>query len=247
MSNPLLVQLVRHGEVASHRGDVPVTEGGIARAVAAGWRLGEELEPGERVFFLYAPTLRARETAAAIRGGAEASLRDAGRRGQVELHAPAEEWALRNPDLYVAGGRVEMVSTPEALAAQTGARRLTAEELSGHRFFRRFWESPDRIGYWVQHPDPPGEDWGAVARRLLTFATSLLDLPAETRRRYVCVTHSPLLRAFVRRYLTREDPGEPDYLESVDLEFSTKGGAAVSFRGRRGVVGDVWGTIAPEG
>lgn len=32
----------------------------------------------------------------------------------------------------------------------------------------------------------------AVARRVLTFATSLLDLPQVQPRRYICVTHSPV-------------------------------------------------------
>jgi broad specificity phosphatase PhoE len=68
-------------------------------------------------------------------------------------------------------------------------------------FLRGFWEAPDRIDYWVNHSDPPGEDAEAVARRVLTFATSLLDLPRVQPRRYICVTHSPVMRAFLRRYL----------------------------------------------
>ena len=232
MSAPLKVHLVRHGEVASHRGDISVTAAGLAQAEKAGRRVGGELEPGEAVFFLYAPTRRARETAEALHGGVAASL-EAGRHKATELLPPAEEWALRNPDLYVAGFRVEMVSTPEALAEQVAASGLGVRELSGHPFFRKFWAAPDRIGYWVGHPDPPGEDADAVARRLLTFAVSLLDLPRERPGRYVCVTHSPVVRAFLRRYLSGEDPGEPDYLESVDLVVPAAGPPGVSFRGRR--------------
>ncbi len=232
MSAPLKVHLVRHGEVASHRGDISVTGAGLAQAEKVGRRLGTELEPGETVFFLYAPTRRARETAEALHSGVAASL-EAGRRKATELLPPAEEWALRNPDLYVAGLRVEMVSTPEALTEQVAASGLGAGELSGHLFFRKFWAAPDRIGYWVGHPDPPGEDADAVAQRLLTFAVSLLDLPRERSGRYVCVTHSPVVRAFLCRYLSGEDPGEPNYLEFVDVFIPAGEPPVVSFRERR--------------
>jgi broad specificity phosphatase PhoE len=227
MSATLKVHLVRHGEVASHRGDIPVTEAGLAQAEAAGRRLGEDLVLDETVSFLYAPTRRALETATAIRKGVADFL---GPR-KTELRAPAREWALRNPDLYVAGSRVEMVSTPEALASQITAPGLGAGELSGLPFFKEFWAASDRIGYWVCHPDPPGEDADTVARRLLAFAVSLLDVPSVRPRRYVCVTHSPVLRAFLRRYLLGEDPGEPGYVEPIDLIFHEP--PTVSFRGRR--------------
>jgi len=229
----LEVHWVRHGEVASHRGDVPLTEDGLARAEETGRRLGEEFNSGEMVSFLYAPTRRAWQTAEAIHSGVAASF-EGGERGGVELCMPAEEWALRNPDLYVAGVRVEMVSTPEALAEQVPG--LRAKELSGHSFFKEFWARPDRVGYWVGHPDPPGEDWNAVARRLLAFASSLRYLLKERPKRYVCVTHSPLIRAFLRCHLTNQDPGEPGYLESVDLTFSTERCLTVRFRERSSTV-----------
>ncbi len=228
MNAPVKLHLVRHGEVASHRGDIPVTEAGLAVAEEAGRRLAGDLVPDEEVHFLYAPTRRARETAAAIREGVAAGAE------RARLLPPVREWALRNPDLYVAGRRVEMVSTPEALSGQVP--HLGAKELAGHRFFREFWASPDRVGYWVGHPEPPGEDAGAVARRVLTFAASLLDLPAERPERRICVTHSPVLRAFLRRYVTDEDPGEPDYLESVDLILIPGGPLYAAFRGLRRVL-----------
>jgi len=85
-------------------------------------------------------------------------------------------------------------------------------------------------GYWVNHPNPPGEDADTVARRLFTFAVSLLDLPCGQSRRYICVTHSPVMRAFLRRYLLGHDPGEPDYLEAVDLHFTPDGKLMLRFR-----------------
>src|SRR5437868_1459463 len=203
----LRVHWVRHGKVASHQGDVPVTDDGLKQAEAVGQQLCEEVSSDEETFFLYAPMRRTRETAVAIRRGMEAGLVEADvQRGQ--LFAPAEHQALRNPDLYVAGNRVEMVSSAQAMAEQTVAYGLDAERLLKIPFLRGFWEASDRIGFWVNHPDPPGEDAGAVARRVLTFATSLLDLPRVRPRRYICVTHSPVMRAFIRRYLLGQDPGE---------------------------------------
>ncbi len=80
----LEVHWERHGEVASHRGDVPLTEDGLARAEETGRRLGEELNSGEMVSFLYAPTRRAWQTAEAINSGVAASF-EAGERGGAEL------------------------------------------------------------------------------------------------------------------------------------------------------------------
>ncbi|WP_273845566.1 histidine phosphatase family protein [Rubrobacter calidifluminis] len=228
----LRVHLIRHGEISSHKGDVPLTERGLAQAVEAGVRLGRKLGRDESVFFLYAPTRRTRQTACAIRRGVERCLRAAADQGAgIELHPPTEEWALRNPDLYVAGVRVEIGSSPEALAAQLGKTGPSVKDLTEHHFFGEFWRSPDRIGFWLERRDPPGEDGDAVARRVLAFSSSLRDLRSGApSRRYVCVTHSPLLRAFLRRYLDGRDPGEPDYLDSVDLEFGDE--VRVTFRGR---------------
>jgi broad specificity phosphatase PhoE len=58
-----------------------------------------------------------------------------------------------------------------------------------------------------------------------------LDLPREQPGRYICVTHSPTMRAFLRRYLLGKDPGEPDYLETIDLSFAPDGSLSLRFRG----------------
>lgn len=225
MVAPLKVHWVRHGEVASHRGDVPLTEAGLARAREAGRRFAEGIDPAEEVHFLYAPTRRARETAEGLRAGAQSVRED------VTFLSPIEDYALRNPDLYVAGTRVEMVSSPEALAEQLTGSGLGPDELSGHGYFEGFWAAPDPVGYWVGHPDPPGEDSEAVARRFFAFAASLTELPRSSPARYVCVTHSPVLRVFLRRYLTDRDPGEPDFLEFIDVAFTPDRPPSVSFRG----------------
>ena len=255
----LRIHVVRHGRVDAHHGDVPVTQDGLRQAEAAGLRLAHELQAGEIVHLLHAPTRRTRETAEAIRRGMEAALGPSpptplsleGQRGasispfpfegegqgvrgrQVHLLPAAESWALRNPDLYVAGARVEMVSTAEAMAEQIPGSGLGPDELARLPFLHGFWTNPDRIGYWVGHPDPPGEDATTVARRLLSFAASLLDLPREQPRRCICVTHSGPMRAPLRRYLLHDDPGEPEWVESVDLIFAGDQEVTIRYRDRQ--------------
>lgn len=226
---PLRVHWVRHGKVASHQGDVAVTDDGLQQAEAVGRQLCEKVGPDEDIYFLYAPTRRTRQTASAIHCGMEAGLGNADvRRGQ--LFVPAEHRALRNPDLYVGGNRVEMVSSAQAMTEQTASYGIGEERLLEIAFLRGFWKAHDRIGFWVDHADPPGEDADAVARRALTFATSLLDLPRVQPRRYICVTHSPVMRAFLRRYLLGQDPGEPGYGELIDMFFSESGQLTLRFR-----------------
>jgi len=150
---------------------------------------------------------------------------------QVYLSPPIEHWAIRNPDIYVAGTRIELVSTAEAVVEQLPPSSLNPEQVAQLPFLHGYWADPDRIGYWVNHPNPPGEDADTVARRLLTFALSLLDLPRDQPLRYICVTHSPPIRAFLRRYLLGYDPGEPEYLEAVNVDFDTYGSFTISYRG----------------
>ena len=219
----VVVHLVRHGRVASHRGDIPVTDEGHEEIRAAGRLLREQVRPGEEVHFLTTPTLRSRETAETLL----ATLREHPVT-DVELVEPRKEWAIRNPDLFLAGHRVEMVSTPEAMAHQLADHGVTAEDVDRVEFFHSFFRSPDRIGYWLRHPSPPGEITSAVARRVVAFSRSLLDAPAQRARRFVCVTHSPVMRAVLARYLNH-DPGEPDWVERIDLTIRPSG-TAIAFR-----------------
>ena len=228
MPAPVTVWLYRHAEIPSHRGDLPATSAGLVEAEAAGAALAAWCAPGARLEFLHAPTVRTVQTAAALRAGVEAALGpDAG----VRLGEPRVEPAIRNPDLYVAGHRVEMVSAREAVAAQLPADALTSEELARHRFFARFLSSPDRVGLWVADEDPPGERADEVARRLYAWASSLCDTARPYPRGYVCVTHSGPMRAALRRYVLGRDPGEPEYVEPVELTFAADGAATWRFRG----------------
>jgi broad specificity phosphatase PhoE len=227
---PLWVHWMRHAKVASHQGDLPLTDEGRQEVERIGQQFSRKFIPGEVVSLLHAPTRRTRETALVLHSSMAQAVGEVPH-SKVSLLAPAEHTAIRNPDIYVAGVRVELVSTAEALAEQLPSSGLGPEQLALLPFFRGFWSDPDRIGFWVNHPNPPGEDAVAVARRLLAFAGSLLDLPREQPRRYICVTHSPTMRAFLRRYLLGHDPGEPEYLESVDLSFARDGSLSLCFRG----------------
>jgi broad specificity phosphatase PhoE len=135
-----------------------------------------------------------------------------------------------------------MVSSVEALAEQLLAPPVDPETLAHHPFFSAFWASSDRIGYWVEHPDPPGEDTVAVARRQMTFAMSLPDGQEDNPVRYVLATHSPVLRAILLCYLG-EDPGEPGHLEPIRLTLRSGEAPVLCFRDRRRVL---YGTAAGE-
>ncbi len=225
---PLWVHWVRHGKIDSHRGDTPLTDEGLRQAEEFGRRISEKLVVSEIISFLYAPTRRTRETAYTIYDTLAAYVSAA--QVHYQLTVPTVHLAVRNPDIYIAGTRIELVSSAEAVVEQLPPSSLSVEAVTQVPFLQGFWGDADRIAYWVNHPEPPGEDADTVARRLLTFAASLLDLPRERPRRYICVTHSPLLRAFIRRYLLGRDPGEPGYLESVDLSFVPNGSLTVRFR-----------------
>jgi broad specificity phosphatase PhoE len=195
---PALV-LLRHGEVASHQGDVPLTRAGRLQAEQAGRRLAQL--PADRVWILVGPTLRAQQTGLLVLHG----LTSADPASQAT--GPTVTPALRNPDLYLAGLRVDMVSTAAAFAAQLPG--LTEEQVTRHSFYAHFLASADRIGYWLHHDDPPGDTVAMVAARVHRFAASLAD--ADPVDLAIGITHSPVLRALAMHYRGK-DPGEPDYL-----------------------------------
>jgi len=193
--------LLRHGEVTSHRGDVPVTEAGLATAADLGGRLAAA-PGGDRLLVLDGGTRRTRETARAIARGAAAEGADVVDGGTAQ--------GLRNPDLYLAGVRVDMVADLASYAAQVPG--LAADDVGAVDFFAHWVTSADRIGWWVAHPDPPGERASDVVRRVACFAASFADHPEESLT--IGVTHSPVLRALAV-HATGEDPGEPVWLAGI--------------------------------
>jgi broad specificity phosphatase PhoE len=198
--------LLRHGEVTSHRGDVPVTEEGLQTAVEVGRRLAGRADGAIRV--ISGETRRTRETAAAVARGA----REAG----AEVLEDGVAFALRNPDLYLAGIRVDMVSSEAAFATQIPG--FTEADVAKVEFFAQWLTVPDRVGWWVRHPEPPGDDAAAVAARIRTFAGSLADRDDDTAFT-VAITHSPVLRACGLE-VTGSDTGEPAWLAGLEAEIS---------------------------
>jgi broad specificity phosphatase PhoE len=203
MSEPAArVLLLRHGEVASHRGDVPVTEEGLAHAERVGKTLAQIDGP---VTALFGGTRRTRETADAI-------VRCIGERDRVS--GPLDSFALRNPDMYVAGTRVNMVSSAESLAEQVPG--MSAEQAAGNDWWSSFFVAPDRIGWWLGQDDPPGETAADLRLRVSRFVRTASDPGPLQGRLVVCVTHSPVLRA-VLLGASGADPGETAYVTGAEI------------------------------
>ncbi|GCD88198.1 histidine phosphatase family protein [Nocardioides sp. LS1] len=208
------VLLLRHGEVASHRGDVPVTEQGLVHAEHTGKAVAAQSDLPITV--LYGGTRRTRETAEAI-------TRGIGEPGRVA--GPSDCFALRNPDMYVAGTRVNMVSSAEALAEQVPG--MAADQAGQIDWWTSFFSAPDRIGWWLGQTDPPGESAQDLSARIIRFARSIAD-PGPLRGRFVVgVTHSPLLRS-VLHHATGSDPGEPAYVTGAEIRVSATGDVVIS-------------------
>jgi len=195
--------LLRHGEVASHRGDVPITDSGWKQARRAGaWLAQQGLDV---VDVLYGGTRRTRETAEGVAAGLA---------GNGSVLSTSDSFALRNPDLYLGGQRVTMVSSAEAFAEQVPA--LEAKDVLAVPFFATWLTHPERVGFWVGNSHPPGDTAVSVARRIDAFARSLADVPAWRGRTVVGVTHSPVLRS-IGLVTADTDPGEPPYVHGYEL------------------------------
>lgn len=214
--------LLRHGEVTSHRGDVPITAEAERQSFIAGEGLAGQ-EPGP-ILILSGETRRAIDTAAHMAKGLS--------NGGGTVLGPRVAFALRNPDLYVAGTRVNMVSSAEALAEQVEG--LTPEAVASLDFFPEFFASSDRIGWWLRHDSPPGENADSLTARVQSFITSLTDPIPGDPVAVVAVTHSPLLRALGLDLLGR-DIGEPPWVSGLLIEVEPDGAVSASiFVGKPG-------------
>jgi len=212
------VAFLRHAKVPSHKGDMPITEDSRSDIEAAVPRLRILGKEGDQFLFLATRTKRSAQTAEALRAA-------------IAPDSPSVQpaWALRNPDIYLAGSRVEMGSTSEFFASQCEHLSMQADQVLKHPFYKGFLTAPDRIEYWVHHSSPPGECAADVAQRVLHFARSLRDPECNNDLVVACVTHSPVMRALLTKGLTISDPGEPGWLEEILLTVSSSG---VSFRFR---------------
>ncbi|MEL6167852.1 MAG: phosphoglycerate mutase family protein [Pseudomonadota bacterium] len=191
---------------------MPITPDSNADIEAAVPRLQALGKPGDKFLFLATRTNRSRQTAEA--------LRDA-----IDPTAPEVKpaWGLRNPDIYLAGSRVEMGSTPDFFASQCEFSEMSPEAVLAQPFYGGFLSAPDRIEFWVNHKSPPGEDAAAVARRVLHFAESFLAIEGKEGLVVACVTHSPVMRAVLTQGLRISDPGEPGWVEEIVLEVTGQG------------------------
>jgi broad specificity phosphatase PhoE len=206
--------LLRHGKVSSHRGDVPITAAAEEQSRAAGVALAK-VEAGP-IRILTGETTRAKDTATHLALGLI--------EGGVKIVGPTVAFALRNPDLYVSGVRVNMVSSGEALAEQVEG--LSPEEVPSLEFYPEFFASEDRIGWWLRHQSPPGERAADVAGRMRSFISSLGDPTPLRSDTVIAVTHSPLLRAVGLDFFG-EDTGEPPWVSGLLVHIGDDGAMEV--------------------
>ncbi len=199
--------LLRHGEVTSHRGDVPVTDQGLVYAHSVGEKIGGIFNS---VRVINGETKRTQQTAVAIADGARFS--------GAYVSGPTEAHAMRNPDIYVAGIRVSMVSSAEALAAQVPG--MSNDKAAKVPFFKAFFAASDRIRYWLDCESPPGDGAADITARIDGFARSLMD-GDRVCDLTIGVTHSPILRAVMIANLG-EDPGEPAWVSGLSAEIDAE-------------------------
>jgi len=208
--------VLRHGAVASHRGDVPLTDQGRTQAVSAGRCFA--MRNVTFAALRTSPTIRTRETAEHFRQGFSAARPD------LLAPRPRPSFALRNPDLYLGGHHVNMVSSASAFHEQ--ARSVTEEDVLKVPFYAGFLADADRVGYWLGHSHPPGDTAHAVGQRIEAFTRSLAHVPGWSGQTVVGITHSPVLRAIALRFLGA-DPGEPPYLHGYRLTLRPGGAISV--------------------
>ena len=110
-----------------------------------------------------------------------------------------------------------------ALAAGCTAPAPSTEpaDVEAVAFYTELMTASERVGYWLEHPDPPGDDAADVGKRIDRFTRSLADVPAWRGRTVVAVTHSPVLRAVRLRHegvYTREPPFLHGYSLTLGLD-----------------------------
>lgn len=202
------VWLIRHAKVVSHQGDQPLTDDSLEPVETTARQIEAAMAPGQTISFHSTRTMRSQDTATALRARIAPDAPDLG-----------PTWGLRNPDIYLHGQRVEMVSTANAYEAQLTqlATDFTAADVLAHPFYKGFLTAPDRIEYWLTHATPPGEASADVAARVAHFVQSL-PRPGTGHHHAVCVTHSPVMRAVLVALLGLSDPGEPEWVEAITLD-----------------------------
>ena len=203
--------MLRHGRVAHHRGDVPLTDMGIAQTEAAGAFFASE--GIEVAGVLSGETIRTRDTADRF----VASYRDA---CDLPIPDPVVSFGLRNPDLYLGSHRINLGEGAESLASQADGVEPAAVEAS--TFYSGLMTASDRVGYWLEHGNVPGENAHDVGRRVDVLARSLVDVESWRGKTVVAVSHSPVMRA-VRFHHTGAYSKEPPFLHGYSLTLGESG------------------------
>lgn len=204
--------LLRHGRVAHHRGDVPLTDLGVAQSEAAGrWFATERIE----IAGLFSgETNRTRDTADRFAH----AYRETGT--ELSLPDPVVSFALRNPDLYLGGHRINMGEGAEFLASQSP--NVNPENVEENVFYQGLMTAKDRVGFWLEHGNVPGDSAHDVGRRIDVFARSLVDVSGFRGQTVVVMTHSPVLRA-IRLHHTGTYSKEPPFLHGYSLTLTADG------------------------
>ena len=118
-----------------------------------------------------------------------------------------------------------MVSSPAALAEQVPG--MSVDQAAQHSWWSTFFTAPDRIGWWLDQDEPPGEDAHDLSKRIARFARSIADPGPLSGRLVVGVTHSPLVRSLLR-HAAGDDPGEPGYVTGAELVVDATGRVTIS-------------------
>jgi broad specificity phosphatase PhoE len=230
------LHLVRHGETQSYLADAGLTPRGTWQSRRWGHTLSAEVQDGERVQLLCAPTARAMRTAEQVRLGLEEGLAARGRVAAVVGPEPAPEF--RNFQLWTPSGLMDPTSA--AGAYRWGSSGLEPGRPAWQLELSRFWRlqagGGDPIEYWMTSPLLMFEPAAAVVRRFWAGAVRLASA-VEGRTRFVCCTHSGPMRAFAT-WALGHDAGEPHNTEEVRIrirpDLTT---ALVTYRGRAQEIG----------
>jgi len=218
----LIIHLVRHAETSSYAGDVGLTEAGTRQAEMRARLLASSLHEDERVELVYAPTERARLTAAVLH---ETLRRESGPR--LRIGGCREDADFRNFQVRVGGEELEPTQARRRLAEARDDQGWAVEAA-------RFWQAHDDLGgaikFWLTTPLLWHEPPASVVRRFLLAAARHTTNSAHDGH-LVVSTHSGCMRALVA-WAAGEDRGEPDNVEEVLLSADPMTGrASVHYRG----------------
>lgn len=201
------IHLVRHGRIPDYQTDRPLTTAGAEEALAAGRQLAAIIQPGEAVRFYSSPARRARQTAALLRDGLRQVLADSPSTITIRETAAVDD-RLQNNLMYVGGAAYDPITPLVEVARWRLHKTPSPENEACLNFQLSFWQAADPVAFWLSTPSQFAEPPQAVVTRTRALIKELLDKSPPGR--YICVTHSANLRAFLQVAFGR-DPGSPPF------------------------------------